>query len=467
MKTAWNAFLAECKRRLRLFFPGKSSEIKALRIRRVNAGIIFAACVLLLLFLTEMRRTDHAYDALQNATEKYVVSELAANALKHASDYLTTQVRMFTVTEDPAYMEGYFQEARGSLRRENAVKELETRLQGTDAERYLESALAYSNELMEREYYAMKLVVDARGYPLTGLAAALDDVDLKAEDAALSPQEKVWLARLMTHDAEYQRYDNLIDRNVSDCIENLNQERDQAQQESAQVLARQLLLLEILAALLLAVVLACLFVTMDLVILPLKLHVRRITESLPLPMTGVYELQYLAQAYNAMYNANRERSQLLQHEAEHDALTGLYNRAAFDRFQTAGPPAALLLMDVDKFKEVNDTFGHDTGDQVLKKVASLLDHSFRFTDYPCRVGGDEFAVLLSSPATEAQVRERLDRIRERLRSDADGLPAVTLSVGVAFGGPDAYKNADKALYAVKKRGRDGVAFYDRLSAQEK
>ena len=102
----------------------------------------------------------------------------------------------------------------------------------------------------------------------------------------------------------------------------------------------------------------------------------------------------------------------------------------------------------------------------MQKVAHLLDQNFRDTDYPCRVGGDEFAVIMTnaSSALTGLVKDKLLKISNALQDTSDGVPAVTLSVGVAFndrdgGTEDIYKDADRALYVVKTHGRNGVEFY--------
>ncbi|MBQ7681267.1 MAG: GGDEF domain-containing protein, partial [Oscillibacter sp.] len=163
-----------------------------------------------------------------------------------------------------------------------------------------------------------------------------------------------------------------------------------------------------------------------------------------------------------------------RHEAEHDPLTSLYNRGTFDKMREEykNLPIALMLIDVDFFKQINDSHGHETGDQVLQKIARLLDKNFRDTDFPCRIGGDEFAVIMTDavPPMKDLVREKIHRITQALQDTSDGVPAVTLSVGVAFndrenGTEDIYKDADRALYVVKTHGRNGVEFYGEYYAQ--
>lgn len=172
--------------------------------------------------------------------------------------------------------------------------------------------------------------------------------------------------------------------------------------------------------------------------------------------------------------------------AQVDALSGIYNRRAFHelasqllvRAEQAGLPMTLALIDVDFFKQINDSYGHDAGDQVIKGVANLLRAAVRNTDLVGRLGGDEFAILMQlSGAMAAQI---LDRTRAQIQStgiptrapaDAPQFPSdgsadvaqVNLSIGLAStAGPAGYglaeliTAADAALYVAKDRGRGQV-----------
>ena len=127
---------------------------------------------------------------------------------------------------------------------------------------------------------------------------------------------------------------------------------------------------------------------------------------------------------------------------------------------------ALILIDVDHFKDINDTYGHAVGDRVLKRVADILRHSFRSVDNICRIGGDEFAVIMTraNSSMEQIVVNKINRANDLLQHPKDDLPPVSLSVGVAFSDRDnpqgdIFKDADSALYEVKRAGRRGCAIY--------
>ena len=225
---------------------------------------------------------------------------------------------------------------------------------------------------------------------------------------------------------------------------------------------------EILIALLLGVILATVLSVAVLILWPMREYISRIRDYKLLRMRGAYELRYLAEAYNLIYEENQKHNDTLRYQAEHDHLTGLYNRGAFEKLRsehTEGD-AALMLIDVDKFKDVNDIYGHDVGDRILQKVSGLLTHSFRTSDYPCRIGGDEFAVVITemTPELRGIILDKLEQVKAGLRDTSDGLPEATLSIGVAFSsdckpGQELFKLADAALYRIKEHGRNGCAFY--------
>jgi len=173
--------------------------------------------------------------------------------------------------------------------------------------------------------------------------------------------------------------------------------------------------------------------------------------------------------------SNRKRQEeQIRHLAMHDTLTNLPNRRAFDNMLdrvlwTArnGTPAAILMLDVDDFKLVNDSAGHPVGDQLLSDLAQALEKRLRPGDFIARLGGDEFVVLLQNVVEETalQIADRLRQGGEQLWFENDGsIFHVTLSVGAAMidGSVDAktlVSRADSALYAAKERGKNRTVAY--------
>ena len=188
---------------------------------------------------------------------------------------------------------------------------------------------------------------------------------------------------------------------------------------------------------------------------------------------GSWLLPLLGLPFGALLLSAREADRR-QQEALRDALTGLPNRAMFrrriaeelERGRHVGGDLAVLLLDLDRFKEINDALGHDQGDAVLCEVARRLPTLVRDGDLVARLGGDEFAVLITAPPSLDEVLGLAARIRARLDEPVviGGLRvAAGASIGVSWAdGPDAetlVRRADVAMYAAKQR-RCGVAVYD-------
>jgi len=173
------------------------------------------------------------------------------------------------------------------------------------------------------------------------------------------------------------------------------------------------------------------------------------------------------------YDEIRSLQAQLREQALRDPLTGLFNRrqlaaalpSALEHCRERGAPLSVLLIDIDHFKRINDTHGHAAGDMVLQALARLLLCHVRPQDLACRLGGEEFLLVLDNTPLDAAV-ERAQALRQafealRVRTAAGELGA-TLSCGVAAfplhaGQPEALlAHADQALYEAKERGRNGV-----------
>ena len=201
---------------------------------------------------------------------------------------------------------------------------------------------------------------------------------------------------------------------------------------------------------------------------------------------GVYnddEIGELAKNFNVMldklYQSHDElnkQKDLMAYKAHHDELTGLPNRALFnDRLEFALIKAsrresvvAVFFLDLDRFKEINDTYGHDAGDEVLKVFAQRLRESIRAEDTLARMGGDEFMIIIEdhvNPDTSTVVAQKIvDSMKKPIELEANTLK-LTTSIGIALYSQDAeeaqelIKNADLAMYDAKQSGRDNFKFY--------
>jgi diguanylate cyclase (GGDEF)-like protein len=168
-----------------------------------------------------------------------------------------------------------------------------------------------------------------------------------------------------------------------------------------------------------------------------------------------------------MYEAYRKSLEHLNFKASHDELTGAYNRAGSELILSAIDleTTYVLMFDLDNFKGINDTYGHETGDKVLIKLVDILKRNFRSEDYICRVGGDEFVIFMvhANADYKEMIASKIDKINEELADTSDGLPATSISVGVVHGhgvvdAESLMRETDKAMYKSKKRGKSTYTF---------
>ena len=168
----------------------------------------------------------------------------------------------------------------------------------------------------------------------------------------------------------------------------------------------------------------------------------------------------------------------LRHQAFHDPLTGLPNRALFmeqladalTRAQDSGQRVAVLFLDIDRFKVINDSLGHNVGDELLVALAGRLRTTIPEGAMVARFGGDEFTILLENAATDSIAADYANRILDAMRDPVKLLghnTIVTASIGISFSGPDRYqalelvRSADVALYHAKDQGRGRFVLFDR------
>ena len=175
--------------------------------------------------------------------------------------------------------------------------------------------------------------------------------------------------------------------------------------------------------------------------------------------------------------ARKEYEQKLQHQALHDPLTKLPNRILFEnRYQLAHSPdktdqrlVAVLFVDLDNFKMVNDEFGHAVGDQVLMKLGERMQSALRESDTVARLGGDEFVIILEDIHEKDDVRRIARKIQQSISQPMliDGQQVhVTASIGIniseksKLSETDLVKTSDSAMYKVKEDGKNDFQFYD-------
>ncbi len=407
------------------------------------------------------------YGDLINATKDYVVWEEKSKEMIIASDYLSEQVRMFVETGERSYMDNYFTEANEARRREAALAFVHEKFPGSESEKHLENALSESRSLMITEYKAMCLKGKALGDDLSTYEEPVRNVVLTDEEEALNSTEKTFQAHVILYDAAYSIAKERISSETDSCLKDLvhELEKEQADAEFRLRLAMIYELVLIAAFMFLAIFIVIL--TTKRVFTPLIHSIRYIESDSPLPVAGAYELRMLAYTYNLMYETNRRNKTRLEFKAEHDALTGALNRAAFDRVMSSAPEGkvSVILLDVDNFKQINDNYGHLAGDQVLRELVGAMHDNFRSEDSIFRIGGDEFAIVLFGIDENSKqiLQNKFNSINASLAEDAkNGAPEVTISAGVAFGevlSAGLLENVDAALYESKAAGKSCCSFF--------
>ena len=455
----------------------EKKKLGGLSLRKLNYLMSGVALTISVLLLISIGLTFRRYSSVRDKTIDYIEWQQSVSELREASDYLTEQVRSFAANAkddyDRVYLDNYFIEAKESRRRDNSLAVLEEYIDRRELLEHLENAMDLSVELMNIEYYSMRLVINAKGLDVNDYPPEIRQVALSEEDKALPAFEQLFRADEMLFDNTYHEYKNRIYDEVKLAGDSLVDVTEENLANEMDVLTTRLILQGILTLSVIIVILTVIIVSNIQVINPLLKAVPNIKQDKSLPVSGSYEFRYLAETYNKMHLAHLRQQRKLSHEATHDALTGVFNRAGYEKIVASmyAENYAVLAVDVDDFKLVNDNHGHPVGDAVLADVASELKKVFRSNDLICRVGGDEFVVFMIDVTDSKNARAMIERkasvIRNALRSK-QGIPPVSVSIGVAFASGDddteeAVKNADSALYKVKNNGKNGCAIFEGMN----
>lgn len=438
--------------------------VRGIKIKKI-AYICIVICVLLMAIIyLEIARVNHSYQRLTSVTQDCLEGLRCAVSLERSSDYLTDQVRLFVIQKDPEKMKLYFDEVEGR-NRENMVARLRTLYSSTDPEAVsqLEAALAESQALEHLEIHAMRLVSYAMGIPSQELPLAVSLWEMTSEEKRLSREELMDFSYDLVYGTEYLLDKQKIKSNIQGTLDLLNARMEDRQAESQKALSKALGEQRVFIFLLTILICVVFWIVGTLIVYPVSEHVRSIQADKKWKVAGVFELKYLSAIYNQLYDKNEAYRKELEYKAEHDALTGIYNRAAYeqkkDSLRNLSLDVTLILVDVDDFKSINDTKGHEMGDRALQAVAELLlglalDNKYCIA----RIGGDEFAVILQDTGRKLfpTIQSEIQRINGLLTAGYDGLPPFSISVGVAFSEhgytKELFRQADKALYSVKKQG---------------
>ncbi len=423
--------------------------------------VLFSSTVVYFSF--RMLATVRRIDAASRQSSEL---QKAAHELMSASDYLTEQVQRFTIDGDLRFLDRYFTEAFESKRREEALSVMKTDSRTNAAYEQLQSAMENSVKLMDLEYYAMRLVIEAKGY--SDYPDLLRDIKLNDEDAALPAEDKIRRATAIVLGDEYYELKDRIRTDMQACLVEVEKQGSGIVMSELDFLSRELSIIRVSVLIQAAMIFSMLWLTTRLAINPVLDAVNQVKSNLPITEKGSIEFRYLASAYNKMYEKNRSSLEHLNFKASHDELTDAYNRAGYDFLISTIDLAStyMMLFDVDNFKTINDTYGHETGDKVLQKVVNTLRSIFRDNDCICRIGGDEFVVFMvnSGGMPQRLIESKVAQINIDLANTEDGLPPISTSVGIVNGKDvtdpsKLFEMTDAAMYRSKNSGKSTYTFY--------
>ena len=445
-------------------------EHTGLQLKTASVFFVLIALIASITLLVADISVTKGYQRMEEASDNYIEAQRATSDMESASDYLTDRVRCFVVTGEAKYAEDFYEEVNVGKRRDNAVETMEGLMgeTNTDTTESLNKALALSNELVGIENYAMRLMVETGNYSSAEIPAEIRNVQITEEDKKLTPAQMKEKAQTLVFDNNYVHYKDRIRENVSMCTQSLIRAASEELNTSSARLSTLVHVQTALNFLFMLIVLGIVLLITQMIRKPLTEMVKSMQKQEEIEPKGMEELRFVTRTYNEILRENKAARDKLSHEASHDALTGLFNRGAYDLLMesTDTEHMALILIDVDYFKQVNDKYGHVVGDRVLKRVAGILRSSFRSVDILCRIGGDEFAVVMTrvNSSMKQLVINKIADANELLKHPKDDLPPVSLSVGVAFSDRenpqgDIFKDADTALYRVKRSGRNGCEVY--------
>lgn len=445
--------------------------LKGIKIKNLSIVLVVLEGIFVIISIACAIITAERYNAVDEMNQKYILMQKDVYDIRDASDFLTSRCRQYVMTGESEYALEYYEEINVTRRRENAIDNVHEELKNVSihTNHYLDDALEESNNLAKTELHAMALVynsLDRSG----AVPREIAEYGLTNEEKLMPPEQLEQLAHELVFSKSYSSQKatimDYVDRASDDLLETIREyiEKCSAEYHVASITLKTLL---VVCALLFLIIVIALF---SLILFPVEHSIAAIQQEETIQYGRGYELNYLAWAYNHLHNNNLQEKLKLKYTAERDSLTKLLNRNGYAEvikyYSECDEPIALMILDADKFKDVNDGFGHEAGDMALKRIADLLLESFRTEDYIFRYGGDEFVVIMTDVKSQnkAVIESKLRHLNEvLLRENKPDGPQLSLSIGVAFSqhgySQELFAQADSALYKTKENGRCGFTFY--------
>lgn len=458
---------------------------------RLLSTILFVTAILAIAFaIFELQRNASLTHALYEMERERQRCDMAIQQFMDGSDYLTTQVQQFAVKGDRAYMDRYWKEVYETKSRDAAMETiLSTHI--TPEER--EAAAAgkrESDSLINGEIRAMRLMSESLGIQQADMPKDVAVFRLDGADATLDAGEKQDAAIAYVFGPDYSISKDTIRGSVNAFR---NEIANRYAEESLEALAKTeatTIHMEVGLGVFFLFLLGSVAGFAHLVVAPVAAFSRELSRYRPgqtvlLPEeVGAREIRQFAGAFNTLSLQEENNRQRLERLGYIDFLTDVPNRASLVEYVSRmiaenRHPLGLMIIDIDNFKHFNDTYGHATGDQVLRLVARAV-----YSAQPAQNGisgrlcGEEF-IIASQNADEASLRATAETVLENVRricgADVRMPDAETFSVRVSIGGmlwhgetPADFIHllsiADKALYYSKETGKDRYTFYSDIPA---
>ena len=430
-----------------------------IRLSRLHILLISAGLVLAALMSVSMYHTTKSVEEVVDFTTSFLTNQQTGGMLRDFSQRMSEQAKTFVQIGDIGAARSY----EGQLNTINvqlAQYEPETSTSEDANDEFLKAVKAFREREAE-EVRAMRLVADTLPQPaFEALPEFIRAAELSTEEQALSPEEKKAAAAAILTSEDYTAREETI-RTAVDLSHRRSSEA--GQEQAAKSFSRVSGIVRDQSVLIvLLMILAVLAMVLDRVLIlnPIKKSVGNLDRREPIPVEGCREMRHLARVYNDVLKDNEEKTEALTYTATHDALTGVYNRDAFDkRYRDIEHKEhyGIIMLDVDHFKQYNDDYGHDIGDRVLCTAVETMKMFFRSEDHISRVGGDEFCIIMpgTDQAQAGKIREKIEQINRELTHASKELPPITISAGIAFWDrpdPDGslLKDADSTLMELKK-----------------
>lgn len=410
-------------------------------------------------------------DLTTSATQNLIKAEKALSAISSTTEYMTEQARLFVETYEPTYARSYVRELSSVKTIDVSMNTLRSFYDVSSPEfEELVASIDEANSIIDTELYAMRLVFLAKSNTLVTIPSEIFEVEVTPEDAALPKAKMLLKAKESLFEQTFVLERKQISSRIKHTID-IFEAKAEAQLQDIQ--NSQLRLVRILHSMILlqAVLLAItIFVIFKLILKPLSTYENALQLDQRIIPKGCAELIYLAETYNETFDSKERTKKNLEINAETDGLTKLLNRKAFDKvceaYTGSDERFALLIIDFDNFKRVNDTYGHKGGDEALCFLSEILLANFRKSDYVIRLGGDEFAVIMTTFNSQIHqiIKRKIDIINHKYLKAIKEFDDLTISVGaaVSYSGysEEVFLAADRELYKVKTTTKCDVSSCD-------